>query len=74
MISTAILIPSRYGSTRFPGKPLTRLGDKTMIQRVVEACQSTGHDTFVLTDKKTIAQAAKASGAETVGYINETNT
>ena len=76
MISTAILIPARYGSTRFPGKPLTRLGDKTMIQRVVEACQSTGLDTFVLTDKKTIAQAAKASGAETfitsTSYLNGT--
>jgi len=76
MISTAILIPARYGSTRFPGKPLTRLGDKTMIQRVVEACQSTGLDTFVLTDKKIIAQAAKASGAETfitsTSYLNGT--
>ncbi len=30
------IIPSRYASTRFPGKPLTDLGGKTMIQRVYE--------------------------------------
>lgn len=30
------IIPSRYGSTRFPGKPLALIGDKTMIQRVYE--------------------------------------
>jgi len=60
--SSAILIPARYGSTRYPGKPLTMLGDKPMIQRVAEACKATGYDTYVLTDNKTIAQAAQASG------------
>jgi len=76
MTSTAILIPARYGSTRFHGKPLTMLGGKTMIQRVTETCVSTGIDTFVLTDNKTIAQAAKAAGAksfiESVSYRNGT--
>ena len=62
MTSSAILIPARYGSTRYPGKPLTMLGDKPMIQRVAEACKATGYDTYVLTDNKTIAQAAQASG------------
>jgi 3-deoxy-manno-octulosonate cytidylyltransferase (CMP-KDO synthetase) len=61
--SSAILIPARYGSTRYPGKPLTMLGDKTMIQRVVETCKSSGYDTYVLTDNKTIAMAAEAAGA-----------
>ena len=27
------VIPARYGSTRFPGKPLAMIGDKTMIRR-----------------------------------------
>lgn len=30
------VIPSRYASTRFPGKPLVKIGDKTMVQRVYE--------------------------------------
>ena len=62
MTSTAILIPARYNSTRYPGKPLTMLNGKTMIQRVAETCKSSGYDTYVLTDNKTIAQAAQASG------------
>lgn len=28
------IIPARYGSSRFPGKPLAMLGDKSMIERV----------------------------------------
>jgi len=50
MISTAILIPARYESTRFPGKPLVSLDGKTMIDRVVDACKETGLKTVVLTD------------------------
>ena len=64
MSKTAIFIPARYGSTRYPGKPLTMLGGKTMIQRVAEICKSSSCDTFVLTDNKTIAQAAQASGVD----------
>ena len=30
------IIPARYGSTRFPGKPLVEIDGKTMIMRVVE--------------------------------------
>lgn len=33
------IIPARYGSTRFPGKPLAMIGNKTMIQRVYEQCE-----------------------------------
>lgn len=35
-MKTAIIIPARYGSTRFPGKPLARIGGRTMLERVVE--------------------------------------
>lgn len=35
------VIPARYASTRFPGKPLTDIGGKTMIQRVYEQCAKT---------------------------------
>ena len=49
-MSTAILIPARYGSTRFEGKPLALLNGVPMIRRVYEAAVATGYDTYVLTD------------------------
>lgn len=56
MSNTAILIPARYGSTRFPGKPLVNLGGIPMIRHVFERCRKTGIDTYVLTDDKRIAE------------------
>ena len=50
MKKTAILIPARYNSTRFPGKPLVDLDGTPMIKRVYETCVSSGLPTFVLTD------------------------
>ncbi|PZQ47384.1 MAG: 3-deoxy-manno-octulosonate cytidylyltransferase [Micavibrio aeruginosavorus] len=35
-MKTAIIIPARYGSTRFPGKPLVKLAGKSMLERVVD--------------------------------------
>ena len=34
LMSFSILIPARFGSTRLPGKPLIKLGNRTLIQRV----------------------------------------
>ena len=52
---TAILIPARYGSTRFHGKPLVRLNGTTMIRRVFEACcYKLDYDVFVLSDRNSI--------------------
>ena len=42
MKSTAILIPARYGSTRFPGKPLELLDSVPMIRRVADAARESG--------------------------------
>lgn len=64
MTSTAIFIPARYHSTRFPGKPLCMLDGKTMIERVVNACKKTSHDVYVLTDDTRIAQEAERIGVE----------
>lgn len=50
MTSTAILIPARYGSSRYPGKPLAKLDGVPMIQRVYNTCVESGFPTFVLTD------------------------
>lgn len=55
MKKTAILIPARYGSTRFPGKPLALLNGVPMIRRVYERCRDFGLDTYVLTDDIRIA-------------------
>lgn len=60
MTSTAILIPARYGSTRFPGKPLTLLNGVPMIQRVFEKCWNAGFYTYVLTDDERIANLIPA--------------
>lgn len=76
MSNTAILIPARYASTRYPGKPLAMLDGKTMIERVIQTCKLSKYDTYVLTDNKTIAMAAEAAGAgvyiDTTDYENGT--
>ena len=54
-MNTAILIPARLASTRFPEKPLKLLNGVPMIRRVYDRCLETGLDTFVLTDSKRIA-------------------
>lgn len=62
------LIPARYGSTRFPGKPLASLRGKPMIQHVYERTRLVRGLSRVLvaTDDERIAQAVKAFGGEVV--------
>ena len=55
-MKTAILIPARYGSTRFEGKPLCMLDGVPMIKRVYDACSASKIPTYVLTDDPRIAQ------------------
>lgn len=54
MKSLAILIPARLQSTRFPGKMLSKLNDKTLVETVFEKCQETDIPTYVLTDDEMI--------------------
>jgi len=56
--SFGIIIPARYASTRFPGKPLQDVGGKTMIERVVEAAilANPNAGVAVATDDVRIAQ------------------
>lgn len=49
-----VLIPARFGSTRFPGKPLAKINNKPMIQYVVENIEKTGFDYAVVTDNNEI--------------------
>ena len=53
-MKTAILIPARYGSTRYPGKPLALLDGVPMIKRVYDACIASNLPTYVLTDNQDI--------------------
>ena len=55
-MKSAIVIPARWNSKRFPGKPLVNLGGKSMIERVYEKCKQTGIDTYVLTDDMRIGR------------------
>ena len=54
-MKTAILIPARYDSTRFEGKPLCMLDGVPMIKRVYDACVASKIPTYVLTDDVRIA-------------------
>ncbi|MCA1762016.1 MAG: 3-deoxy-manno-octulosonate cytidylyltransferase [Flavobacteriales bacterium] len=57
------IIPARYGSTRFPGKPLIKLGDKTMIQRVYEQSKKSNLDeVIVATDDDRILSEVESFG------------
>lgn len=60
------LIPARYASTRFPGKPLAMIGDKPMIQRVYERAAKVFDDCYVATDDTRIEQAVLAFGGRVV--------
>lgn len=61
-----IVIPARYGSTRFPGKPLADLGGKTVIERTVEAALQTSarRPILVATDDERIAKKVREGFSE----------
>ncbi|MBR1388255.1 MAG: 3-deoxy-manno-octulosonate cytidylyltransferase [Prevotella sp.] len=60
------IIPARYASTRFPGKPLAILGGKTVIQRVYEQVRSVLDEAYVATDDERIFQAVESFGGHAV--------
>lgn len=62
------IIPARYGSTRFPGKPLANKTGKPLIQHVFEAVQSASAITRIIiaTDDPRIERAVKAFGGQAV--------
>lgn len=60
------LIPARYASTRFPGKPLAPLGGKPIIQRVYERVRKAFDDVYVATDDTRIQACVRAFGGRAV--------
>ncbi len=60
------IIPARYASTRYPGKPLAILGGKTVIQRVYEQVKSVLDDVYVATDDDRIYSTVTDFGGKAV--------
>lgn len=60
------IIPARYASSRFPGKPLVMIGDKSMIRRVYEQASKALDLVYVATDDRRIYDAVAAFGGRAV--------
>jgi 3-deoxy-manno-octulosonate cytidylyltransferase (CMP-KDO synthetase) len=74
-LSFTVVIPARYGSTRFPGKPLIDLLGKPMVVRVAErAMQSGATQVVVATDDARIAEACNAAGVDVLMTRNDHTT
>ncbi|MEO6786793.1 MAG: 3-deoxy-manno-octulosonate cytidylyltransferase [Chthoniobacteraceae bacterium] len=69
----AVVIPARYASTRFPGKPLFPLAGKPMIRHVWERCSRAKgvSRVIVATEDRRIADACAAFGAECVMTLDK---
>ena len=60
------IIPARYASTRFPGKPLVDIGGKTMIQRVYDQVSKVLDDVYVATDDQRIFDNVRSFGGKVI--------
>jgi 3-deoxy-manno-octulosonate cytidylyltransferase (CMP-KDO synthetase) len=65
---TLVAIPARWGSTRFPGKPLHHIAGKPLVQHVWERCQACRavDEIVIATDDERIVEAAASFGARAV--------
>ena len=65
--SFEVVIPSRYGASRLPGKPLLEIGGNTLIQHVYKsACNSQADGVIIATDDERIEDLARSFGAEVI--------
>lgn len=60
------IIPARYASTRFPGKPLALLGGQPVIQRVYQQALSVLPEAYVATDDERIFQCVEQFGGRAI--------
>ncbi len=60
------IIPARYASSRFPGKPLAIIGGRSMIQRVYEQASKSLENVYVATDDDRIAKAVTGFGGKVI--------
>lgn len=64
MTDFVVVIPSRYASTRLPGKPLREINGKTMLEHVyLRGTESTAKEVVIATDDERVAEAAEKFGA-----------
>ena len=62
-MTTSIIIPARYGSSRYRGKPLAKILGKEMVLRVADICRKVKNvKVFIATDSKKIANVVKNKG------------
>ncbi len=68
MVDAAIVIPARFASSRFPGKPLALIAGKSLIQRVWERCLGVVRNEriYVATEDERIVEHCAGFGAETL--------
>ena len=68
MISSCVIIPARYNSSRFPGKPLVKILEKSMIVRVADISSlAVGKsNVFIATDDNRIAEEAENNGYKSI--------
>ena len=70
------IIPARYASTRFPGKPLALLGGKPVIRRVYEQVAGVLDDVAVATDDERIRVSsceARTKGSSPCSFTTASN-
>jgi 3-deoxy-manno-octulosonate cytidylyltransferase (CMP-KDO synthetase) len=77
-IRVLILIPARFASTRFPGKPLVKIGSKSMINLVLDNCLKAAHiniefESFVVTDDQRIEDHVKTFSSQVVRVDDDVN-
>ena len=66
------IIPARYNSSRFPGKPLANILGKSMIERVYEQCKKSSSlsDVIVATDDERIKNHVQSFGGKAMMTSN----
>src|SRR5437667_12843813 len=67
------IIPARYNSTRFPGKPLAEIEGKPLIEHVYRRCEKARliSGTAVATDERRIAEAVERLGGTAMSTRND---
>ena len=60
------IIPARYASSRFPGKPLAKLGDSPVIEHLVKRVEKVLEEVYVATDDERIAEVVTGFGGRPI--------
>ena len=61
-MTVSIVIPARYGSSRYRGKPLVKILNREMILRVADICANVVKNLFIATDSNKISNVVKKAG------------